>query len=53
MSKEMRHFIIKIKNGLWRLEWEDGSFSEHSTKYGAEKMAMLIESQFNQLKQRR
>lgn len=40
----MRYYIQKIKNGLWRLEWEDGSYSEHSTRDGAEKMAFQIES---------
>jgi hypothetical protein len=41
----MRYNIIKIRNGLWRLEWENGSHSEHSTRDGAERMAFQIESQ--------
>jgi len=41
---QLRYNIVKVRNGCWRLEWGDGSFSEHSTKYGAEKMAFLIES---------
>lgn len=38
----MKYKIIKIKNGSWKLEWEDGSFSEHSDKSGAERMVMTI-----------
>jgi len=41
-EKEMRYSITKIKNGLWRLEWENGSFSEHSTQYGAENMVQSV-----------
>lgn len=37
----MRYQITKIRNGLWRLEWANGSFSEHSTQDGAERMALL------------
>ena len=37
----MRYTITKVQNGLWRLEWENREFSEHSTLQGAEKMAML------------
>lgn len=38
----MKYIIFKIKNGLWRLEWEDGSYSEHSTKDGAVKMVLQL-----------
>jgi hypothetical protein len=37
----MRYRIIKVRNGCWALEWENGSFSEHSTQEGAERMALL------------
>ena len=43
-EKKLRYQINKIRNGCWRLEWEDGSFSEHSTQDGAEKMRMQIET---------
>lgn len=36
----MKYIITKIRNGCWRLEWENGSFSEHSTFDGAQKMAL-------------
>ena len=38
--KEMRHRITKIRNGCFRLEWEDGQFSDHSTQDGAVKMSV-------------
>ena len=41
----MRYTIYKIRNGCWRLEWEDGKYSEHSTKDGAMKMAFLLTGQ--------
>lgn len=44
MKDNQRYRIVKVRNGLWRLEWEDGSFSEHSTSYGAEKMALLLQT---------
>jgi len=43
-GKKLRYQINKIRNGCWRLEWEDGSFSEHSTQDGAERMRMQIET---------
>ncbi len=41
--KEERYFIYKVRNGCWKLEWSDGSFSEHSTQDGAERMVLQIE----------
>ena len=39
----MRYTIFKIRNGLWRLEWESGAYSEHSTRDGAERMVLQIQ----------
>ena len=41
-NKQQRYTIIKIKNGLWRLEWENGEYSEHSTQDGAKKMSLKV-----------
>lgn len=41
----MRYQIIKIRNGLWRLEWEDGVVSEHSMQEGA--MNMVLQREHN------
>lgn len=38
----MKYRIIKIRNGLWRLEWETGQFSMHSTEKGARAMALQV-----------
>ena len=37
-SEVVRYRIIKKKKGLWRLDWEDGSHSLHSTEEGAREM---------------
>lgn len=34
----MKYIIYKLFNGKWRLEWEDGSFSDHQSYYMAERM---------------
>jgi len=36
----MRYQIYKVRNGEWKLEWENGRKSTHSTRYGAEAMAL-------------
>lgn len=46
----MNYQIIKIRNGLWKLEFENGGFSEHSTKFGAEKMLLQYLNMKHQLK---
>lgn len=40
----MNYEIIKVHNGLWRLEWENGKYSEHSTQDGAQRMVIAIEN---------
>jgi len=47
-NKGKRYTIHKISNGNWRVTWEDGSFSTHSTQSGAEKMVMGFLSENNQ-----
>lgn len=42
MKEKQRYIIIKIRNGLWRLEWENGQYSEHSTRDGAERMVLQL-----------
>lgn len=42
----MQHQVVKVRNGLWRVVWENGSHSEHSSREGAEKMAFQIESRW-------
>ncbi len=36
----MKYQINKVRNGEWRLTWEDGSCSTHSTSKRAELMAL-------------
>jgi len=40
----MKYYIEKIRNGLWRLAWENGETSDHSTQQGAEKAAFMVYS---------
>lgn len=39
----MRYTITKIRNGMWLYENEKGIKTHHSTRYGAEKMALDVE----------
>lgn len=45
-----RYQMYKVRNGLWRVVWEDGSSSEHSTQYGAEKAVLLRQPSLNEEK---
>lgn len=38
----MRYQIIKVRNGLWKLRWENGKETQHSTQQGAEKQVMNV-----------
>lgn len=44
----MRYQIYKVRNGLWVLEWESGVKSQHSSKEGAERMLLQIQTRLNQ-----
>lgn len=42
----MRHTIQKKENGLWEVEWEDGTKSQHSTQEGAERMVRVVNEKY-------
>lgn len=49
-QEEMGWRVYKVRNGLWRYEKNDGSYSEHSTQEGAREMAKACQKQPTSLK---
>lgn len=40
----MRYQIIKVRNGLWEVHWENGAVSKHSSEKGALRATLLPDS---------